>query len=362
MHQRKLKITNIQTPRGNDRYEVNEKCFSDGFGRFWRELEEFCGFANEAKACFEALHRAYVLSKPFSVNPTNLYREKKDDGTTCTQADCACQFLIASEILKQFPNDSVFGEESIESMSPTMASIVNGLLPDDFDRGPILQKTVKHLGNEEERVWVIDPIDGTSGFMNRGHYVHAICLMCGTTPTFSAMLWPLHTAELTGVPIKGPAFFMAAKGIGAFAVSLRKRVIKLKRCNNPVQAFTYPRSQVKQFAPMIEAMGSSDDSICITSMAKGIILGCGGATVYVRIAQEDPEHVWDIAPFELFLEELAIHRSYSTGESFGYTTEGRLTKPLTLVFTSKDQNYHRLVCQFSFQLQNKPHCGIIKRK
>ncbi len=66
---------------------------------------------------------------------SDLITDIKPDGTEVTDADRSAEELLRSEIGKEFPNDTIIGEEAEDS-----------------------------VGNSSRR-WIIDPIDGTASFV-----------------------------------------------------------------------------------------------------------------------------------------------------------------------------------------------------
>src|SRR3977135_1799780 len=67
--------------------------------------------------------------------------ESKGAQDYVSQADRAVEALIRAELAQEFPDDAFLGEE-------TVASFAGG----------------------EERIWIVDPIDGTHNFLRGAHY------------------------------------------------------------------------------------------------------------------------------------------------------------------------------------------------
>jgi 3'-phosphoadenosine 5'-phosphosulfate (PAPS) 3'-phosphatase len=91
----------------------------------------------------------------------------KKDGSVVTDADLAADRIIREAILDAFPNDALLTEEGV----------------DDEAR----------LGNE--RVWIVDPIDGTNQFVDQtGEFDMLIALVVDGRPVVSATYQP--TADM----------------------------------------------------------------------------------------------------------------------------------------------------------------------
>jgi 3'(2'), 5'-bisphosphate nucleotidase len=120
-----------------------------------RELELALRLAREAGA---AILDCY--DQPIVVE------QKKDasDFEPVTQADRTANELIVSGIREAFPDDGILAEESID--------------------------TDRRL--EKPRVWVIDPMDGTNGFINRdGDFAVQIGLAVNGNPVLGVVYQPL---------------------------------------------------------------------------------------------------------------------------------------------------------------------------
>ena len=112
----------------------------------------------------------------------------KGDGSVVTICDFALQALIINGLHQAFPDDKVLGEEDLAAVPPALLSQAKTLLPNGFDVSAC-PGTVRDL--RDHRVWVIDPIDGTQGFVTRGHFAIATALLvdrqlkCSITATMN---------------------------------------------------------------------------------------------------------------------------------------------------------------------------------
>ena len=87
----------------------------------------------ELKAALEASVAAADIARRYY--RSNLAVETKADRTPVTQADLECEQAIRAIILEAFPEDGFFGEETGTT------------------------------GADADRLWLVDPIDGTKGFV-----------------------------------------------------------------------------------------------------------------------------------------------------------------------------------------------------
>lgn len=121
----------------------------------------------------------------------------KEDKSPVTIADFAVQAIVIDALSNAFPRDKFIAEEDAEA-----------LRTDDRIRDAVLQalnaacgggwtpsrlfETVDKGGFEgtADRVWVLDPVDGTKGFMRGEHYCIALALLVNGRPMLSTLGCP----------------------------------------------------------------------------------------------------------------------------------------------------------------------------
>jgi len=136
-------------------------------------------FERELRVCVELARRAGEAALAFYGKPMRV--EHKDEfDEPVTQADRAVNELIVRALRETFPSDGILAEESVD--------------------------TDRRIGRE--RVWMIDPIDGTKGFIaGTGDF----CVQIGLAVAGRAALGVLY-APATDV------LYWAARGHGAWVL------------------------------------------------------------------------------------------------------------------------------------------------
>src|SRR5215207_6156911 len=136
-------------------------------------------FESELRACVELARRAGEAALAFYGKPMRV--EHKDEfDEPVTQADRAVNELIVRALREEFPEDGILAEESVD--------------------------TGRRIGRE--RVWMIDPIDGTKGFIaGTGDF----CVQIGLAVGGRAALGVLY-APATDV------LYWAARGHGSWVL------------------------------------------------------------------------------------------------------------------------------------------------
>lgn len=216
----------------------------------------------ELKFALEVCRQAGSLAMEYFIK--GIAWEMKDDNTPVTVADKECERIIIEAIARQFPEDSIVGEEA----------------------GEIVSSRGKHC-----RKWIIDPIDGTY------NYARGI-------PIFSVLLALEEDGEIVLGIVNAPAMgevFWASKGLGAY---------KNGKCIAVSTQDNLSQSQFNFGAPRrILETGFWDGFtklISLTYRARGygdylgFSLVCEGkAEAMLEVGVKS----WDLAPMKIIVEE-----------------------------------------------------------
>ncbi|MBI2835302.1 MAG: hypothetical protein HYX76_12835 [Acidobacteria bacterium] len=122
---------------------------------------------------------------------------EKRDKTPLTVADLAVQVVLASALERAFPGDplvaeedaSTLGGETGSELAKQMRHFVRPLLP-ALTPVDLLRFLGRGAGSPARRFWVLDPVDGTEGFLRGGHYVVALALLEDYHPTVAMLGCP----------------------------------------------------------------------------------------------------------------------------------------------------------------------------
>lgn len=118
--------------------------------------------------------------------------EKTSPGDFVTEADVACSRFIVDKLRTHFPDDGVICEE--ESASYVQSSLPGSRLP--------------------ERIWVIDPIDGTENYIaNDGMYSVMIGLLINRRPAYGWVCNPVADTLYVACPDRPLRKFAGHEGL-----------------------------------------------------------------------------------------------------------------------------------------------------
>jgi len=163
-------------------------------------------------------------------------------------ADYTAQALISKLIFAHFPSYALVGEEDSadlhsHSQTPLREKIVelaneslSTPLPvsEDEERWTSVIQTGKEGCSEKEwleaidkgdatstssgKVWALDPIDGTKGFLRKGQYAVCLALLQDGKPVLGVMGCPNLPVDYNNPEGEKGVVFVAEKGQGAFQV------------------------------------------------------------------------------------------------------------------------------------------------
>ncbi len=236
----------------------------------------------------------------------------KEDRSPVTVADYAVQAVVAYVLAQAFSDDLLMAEEEAatlrrnEPLWAQVQQVVQQVLPelsparllDVIDRGG-------HGGGASSRFWVLDPVDGTKGFLRREQFAIALALIENGRPVLGVLGCPQLPLGGVGSDTPRGVLLAAADGRPPVAVGLTDGVERPLAVSTQVD----PRRLV--FCESVESAHSSHDSatrvaaelgvqapsLRVDSQVKYGLVARGEADVYLRLPTraDYAEKVWDHA-------------------------------------------------------------------
>ncbi|CDM35295.1 3'(2'),5'-bisphosphate nucleotidase [Penicillium roqueforti FM164] len=270
----------------------------------------------------------------------------KDDKSPVTIGDFGAQALIISALRKNFPNDEIVAEEEASTLradkelSAEIWRLVKDTHLEDAESenilgGPLTSEqsmldiidSGNSAGGPKGRIWALDPIDGTKGFLRGGQY--AVCL--GLIVDGDVKVGAIGTPNL---PVDGSAPIAASTGdqhskaagngvlfsaiLGAGAIS-RPLASGPLAASKPISMRSVANISDAVFCEGVEAahsaqgdnaavaqlLGITAPSVRLDSQAKYCSIARGAGDVYLRLpAKKDyQEKIWDHAAGDLIVRE-----------------------------------------------------------
>ncbi|MFQ5781709.1 MAG: 3'(2'),5'-bisphosphate nucleotidase CysQ [Nitrosopumilus sp.] len=211
----------------------------------------------------------------------NFEASKKDDDSPITDAD-----LKSNEIIK-------------EILSKTKHTILSEEDKDDHSR------------LSENVIWIVDPLDGTSDFINKtGEFTVMIALVQNKKPILGVINWPTEKT-----------LFVAQKGSGAFRYSNNEwkrisvtKVAELSKCRT-VGSRHHLSDKEKSF---IKKLGIEDFTSIGSSLKVGKI-SSGEAEAYITTTNKMKE--WDSAASYCIISEAEGKMTDMLGNDITYNNK-----------------------------------------
>ena len=257
-------------------------------------------------------------------------RWDKEDRTPVTVADLAVQAVVSRALASRFPDDPMMAEEEARELrTPAWADLLNTVTEhvrlvsgaaldaaqvlDWIDRG---QQPI----DAKRRYWVLDPVDGTKGFLRKEQYAIALALVERGTVLLGVLACPnLPTTLGEGETVSnGPGqLYAAVRGHAAERVDLgsedaivSRRPIRVSPTSDPALARWCERVESSDknhdvTAQVVDRVGIRHAPDRLDSQAKYAVVARGDAALYLRhsLNREYREKVWDHAAGVLITEE-----------------------------------------------------------
>lgn len=239
----------------------------------------------------------------------------EEDAATLMEGDLAAHVVDAvNQCLARTP--------SLSSHPPlTLASLVDVLNHGRVDPAAL-----------PDRYWVLDPIDGTKGFLRPGgQWAVGLALCVAGQPQFAAVACPAMRGAVEG---EVGCLLHATRGGGVHMQRLQEgsedvRVtMRVPRDVTHLQLCEGRESGASNFAESTAlrgALGMTPDPVRIDSMCKYAMLARGDGDLYVRFPR-GIENVWDHMPGALLVTEAGGVITDFKGHPLDFTTGTKLIR------------------------------------
>ena len=269
-------------------------------------------------------------------------RTAKSDDSPVTVADFAAQALVGLWLERSHPDIKLVAEENADalrvaegaSLSSRVTSLVNETLASAMEDGfiesgsitiPVTDTFVwdaidRGAGSPsgDGAFWILDPIDGTKGFIAGRQYAVALGLMVNGSVRGGVLGCPnmpqdVIPEDATFIPPQRPGtVFAAYEGNGCVAFPAdAKDALRSEKNITPIRADSFASPQTARYmeswgdsvvangdktALLAKALGITRTAVRVDSMAKYGALARGDADLYLRFPPKKyREKVWDHA-------------------------------------------------------------------
>ena len=303
-------------------------------------------YAQELQVALLAVQRATLLTK-------RVFHEKtkgtasKDDKSPVTIGDFGAQALIISALRHNFPQDEIVAEEEASTLrekcglstqiwelvkttkleDASAEELLGGAVKDETAMLDIIDEG-KSQGSAKGRIWAIDPIDGTKGFLRGGQYAVCLGLMvdgdvkvgvlgCPNLPVDDSVSLDTKAGEDQSDEEGKGVLFGAVQGQGATSRPLLSRgklqdgkPIAMKKVDDVAQisfceSVEAAHSSQDDSAKIAQKLGITKPSVRMDSQAKYGSIARGAGDLYLRlpVRKDYQEKIWDHAAGDLIVRE-----------------------------------------------------------
>lgn len=276
----------------------------------------------------------------------------KKDKSPVTVADFGSQAVISLELLKAFPDDPIAAEEdAIGLRTPGGAAFkakviqhVNAIIAGHSD-DEILASIDRGAwgGGRTGRYWVLDPIDGTKGFLRGDQYAVALALMEEGEIVLGVLGCPNLPVEAHRPHGPRGNLFVALKGRGAtvrrFDEPSEQRIgvaeIADPREASYCESVEEAHSSHNRTARIAAMLGVTKPPLRVDSQCKYGVVARGDVSIYLRFPQAGyAEKIWDHAAGTILVKEAGGEVTDVHGRSLDFSRGRTLHDTLGIVVTN----------------------------
>jgi 3'(2'), 5'-bisphosphate nucleotidase len=289
-------------------------------------------YSQELNIALLAVQRATLLTKSvFHSHAKGTL--SKNDASPVTIGDFGAQALIIAALQHAFPNDEIVAEEEAkdlrenESLRNLVWDLVQNAKLADASAEETLGGPVKSAeqmldiidkgdskGGASGRIWAIDPIDGTKGFLRGGQYAVCLGLM-------------VDGVLISAVQGQGAVSRPLGKGALAEGHSIQMKPLEKVSEATFCESVEAGHSSQGDAADIARKLGITKPSVRMDSQAKYGSIARGAGDLYLRlpVKKDYQEKIWDHAAGDLIVREAGGEVTDTEGKRLDFS-HGRTLK------------------------------------
>ena len=262
----------------------------------------------------------------------------KDDRSPVTIADYGAQAIICRRIHDGFPADAILAEERATDLmrSGEMGQRLCQAIRAGFDPSANLATICEWIdaGGDGggDRRWIIDPVDGTKGFLRREQYAIALALIVGGRVRLGVLGCPNlpdgagHAGCMFAAVEAGGARQLPPGEGGGAAVHVTGEAAGPQMVF--VESVESGHTDHATIRAIVERLGVVNPPVRYDSQAKYAVVARGEASAYLRLPNpETPDYrekVWDHVAGWLIVTEAGGRVTDIDGRDLDFTAGARL--------------------------------------
>lgn len=283
----------------------------------------------EARFAVDLVRQSCALARIIQSDTVDTFIEKMDRSPV-TLADFSIQALVSHRLAEAYPGVPLMAEESTSQLRGeegrrilTSVGTYLGRFEPSVDLESVRNWIDRSQWQAANAYWVLDPIDGTKGFLRNAQYVVALALVKKGFVEIAVLGCPRLSLQpaaasrrpLTTEPADAGSLILAVRGEGTWLTSLERenfQRLEVSTCEDPrdavaLRSFESGHTDESWFNRVVEHMGIETDPILLDSQAKYAVLAAGYAGLHFRLVSPNTpdyrEKIWDVAAGALVVQE-----------------------------------------------------------
>lgn len=278
--------------------------------------------------------RAGMLNSPESM--------EKDGHEPVTIADFGAQAVVLQHIVQYFPGDAAVAEEhaadferlASDAQRERIIYHVSQALGRPVSPAQIVGWLDYGRGRAGSRVWTVDPIDGTKGFLRGDQFAIAVALLVDGQPVVGALACPLLPFGSDGAPNARGVVAVAVAGEGATIEPLSGGPVRPLHVSDraemasarSVESVEVEHTDHSFSAAVFQAAGVGGQPVRMDSQTKYVAVADGRAEIYIRNSRgaDYREKIWDHAAGVLVVQEAGGRVTDLNGSALDFSLGAKL--------------------------------------
>lgn len=244
----------------------------------------------------------------------------KDDRSPVTVADFAAQAIVGQMLSAAYPGDAFVAEEDSAALredSETLGQVVAFVQRAFPENGgdSVCRWIDRGNGEPGPCFWVLDPVDGTKGFLRGGQYAVALAYVESGRVRLGVLACPSLTAAHKQEPGGPGTLAVAVRGQGAWAgplggdafEPLHVSALDSRKEARVLRSVEAGHTNVGQLDYILRHMNVEAEPVRMDSQAKYAVLAHGSGDLLFRlISAKQPDYremIWDQAAGSIVVEE-----------------------------------------------------------
>ena len=300
------------------------------------------GFDRDVQVAVRIVREAMQVARSLE---SRAHETTKPDSSPVTVADFAIQAIVAERLGTACPGDALIAEEDARllgddpDLAKQIVEVVGQIVP-----GATMEQAAGWIGAARSgggpRLWTLDPIDGTKGFIHGRQYVTALALVTDGRVETSVIGCPHLSLAAMAAGVSRPSahggIAIAVRGHGAWWCPDGDGTLyrlAVSTCRDPshariIESFEARHGDPDRFRRVRRALGVLAPPLPMDSQAKHVTVAAGASDLLIRFPPHREFHdaLWDQAPGCLLIEEAGGTVTDLSGNPLDFTTGRRLLR------------------------------------